>query len=337
MDYTDFRLVTHPRVSSRWSASDLLGALRVRFSIGRNKYAIDPGLYKIGNPGKDSEVLVTANYKLSFDTLRKNLSGIDAWILVLQTYGVNVWCAAGKGSFGTSELVRQINKSELGLFVSHNRVIVPQLGAPGISGYKVKDQTGFSVKFGPVRASDIKNYLHAGLKKTEEMRQVKFSFYDRLVLAPVEIMNSLKYLLLASVIIVALSGISRDGYSFAMIREEAWLHIKLLLAAYISGALLSPALLPLLPTRYFGGKGLFVGIVVFLLAISFDIHEFSPMHFTAWFLISGAVSSYLAMNFTGASTYTSLSGVRKEMRFFVPLQLLFTGSGLVLFIISRLI
>ena len=131
MDFSNLTVVTPTRVDSRWQREDKLGALRVRASLGRNSYRVKPGLYKIGDPGKDSEVIVTANYKLSFDVVRRNLEGIDAWILVLETYGINVWCAAGKGTFGTDEMVRQIKDSQLQLYVSHKRVIVPQLGAPG--------------------------------------------------------------------------------------------------------------------------------------------------------------------------------------------------------------
>jgi hypothetical protein len=43
-------------------------------------------------------------------------------------------------------------------------------------------------------------------------------------------------------------------------------------------------------------------------------------------LVAAALSSFLGMNFTGASTYTSLSGVEKEMRLALPLQ----GAALVL-------
>ncbi|HQL32652.1 MAG TPA: hypothetical protein PK969_05305, partial [Treponemataceae bacterium] len=68
----------------------------LRLGIGRNKASVTPGLYFIGSPGAASPVLVSANYRLSFDALRKELSGIDAWILVVDTRGVNVWCAAGK-------------------------------------------------------------------------------------------------------------------------------------------------------------------------------------------------------------------------------------------------
>ena len=67
-------------------------------------YKVDPGLYALGAPDADSPVLVSANFKMSFDLLREALPGRNAWILVLDTDGINVWCAAGKGTFGTEEL-----------------------------------------------------------------------------------------------------------------------------------------------------------------------------------------------------------------------------------------
>ena len=80
--------------------------MKVRWGIGRMNYRVDPGLYSLGNPDALSPVLVSANYKMSFDRLRESLPGRNAWILVLDTDGVNVWCAAGKGTFGTEELTR---------------------------------------------------------------------------------------------------------------------------------------------------------------------------------------------------------------------------------------
>ena len=84
-----------PGITAKWNIADYLGAFRVRWGIGRNKYRVDPGLYKIGEPDKYSDVFVTANYKLSFDILRRNLMELNAWILVLDTKGINLWCAAG--------------------------------------------------------------------------------------------------------------------------------------------------------------------------------------------------------------------------------------------------
>jgi len=335
MDFSKLTLISPAKIDSNWSQADRLGALRVRLSIGRNSYRVNPGLYKLGNPGKDSEVMVSANYKLSFDVLRKNLEGMDAWILVLQTYGINVWCAAGKGTFGTDELIRQIRDSQLHLYVSHKRIIVPQLGAPGVSGYKVKDATGFNLKFGPVRAEDIKEYVAAGLKKNQDMRAVRFTPRDRLILAPVEVVNSLKYLLYATILIIGISGISREGYSLNSMWKEGVPAVSYLILAYLSGAFLTPVLLPWLPFRHFGGKGLVTGFILFGIVMLFTFQGHSPLHFLGWGLISGAISSFLAMNFTGASTYTSLSGVRKEMKFFVPLQLVLVLAGLSLVIISK--
>ena len=337
MDYSTLSIVRPPQISSSWLIKDHLGALRVRFSIGRSRYRVKPGLYRLGQPNKDSEVLVTANYKLSFDLLRNKLNGLDVWILVLETFGINVWCAAGKGTFGSEELIRQVKESQLTLHVSHRRLVLPQLGAPGVSAKKVKDASGFSVKFGPVRAEDIKEYLSSGYKKSEAMRTVEFKFKDRFILTTVELANSLRYLLVAIIFLALLSGIHSEGYSLDLLWKEGLIASLFLLAAYMSGAFLGPLLLPLLPFRYFAGKGLVAGLIVFGLIALLGPLDMSILSMLGWFLISGAISSYLTMNFTGASTYTSLSGVRKEMRIFVPIQIAFALTGLVLLIISKLL
>jgi acetyl-CoA decarbonylase/synthase complex subunit gamma len=336
MDLSQLSIIRPPEISSLWLRDDYLGALRVRLSIGRNRYRVQPGLYTLGRPGKDSEVIVTANYKLSFDVVRKNLRGLDAWILVLETYGINVWCAAGKGTFGSNELIRQVKESGLELYVSHRRLIVPQLGAPGVSAQKVKDATGFSVKFGPVHAKDIINYITSGYKKDLAARSVQFKFKDRLLLTSVEIANSLKYLLVAFLLFALLSGIQPQGYSFVLVWKEALKTAMILLAAYLSGAFIGPVLLPVLPFRHFGGKGLVAGLLVFGLIALFVPWNLSTLSMLGWFLTSGASASYLTMNFTGASTYTSLSGVRKEMRIFVPIQIVMAFTGIAMLIISKL-
>ncbi len=72
-----------------------------RWGVNRGGHRVEPGLYRLGSPGPDSPVFASANYTLSFDALRAALGGVDAYILVLDTKGINVWCAAGKGTFGT--------------------------------------------------------------------------------------------------------------------------------------------------------------------------------------------------------------------------------------------
>jgi CO dehydrogenase/acetyl-CoA synthase gamma subunit (corrinoid Fe-S protein) len=121
-----------PQVSTVWSSRDLWDTMKVRWSIGRMNYRIDPGLYAVGNPSENSPVFVTANFKLTFDHVRRAVHGMDAWLLILDTKGINVWCAGGKGTFSTKELTHRIRQAGLDKIVTHRRVIVPQLGANGI-------------------------------------------------------------------------------------------------------------------------------------------------------------------------------------------------------------
>jgi len=132
-----------PIVAASLSARDKWETIRARASSFRMSYTVKPGLYAVGNPGQSSDVFVTANYKMSFDAVRSALNGVDAWILVLDTSGINVWCAAGKGTFGTAELLKRISFAKLSEIVSHKKVIVPQLGAPGIDSGEVQRKSGF--------------------------------------------------------------------------------------------------------------------------------------------------------------------------------------------------
>ena len=108
-----------------------------RFGYKRSQHRVKPGLYRLGTPDGNSKVFVTASYTLSFDALRSALAGIDGYILVLDTRGVNVWCAAGKRTFGTNELVHRIEVTALQKVVNHRVLILPQLGAPGVAAHEV--------------------------------------------------------------------------------------------------------------------------------------------------------------------------------------------------------
>ncbi|MFA4851922.1 MAG: mercury methylation corrinoid protein HgcA, partial [Bacteroidales bacterium] len=194
-----------PQVSDVWNRTDVWETIKVRWSIGRMNYKVKQGLYAVGNPDESSNIFVSANFKLSFDHLRRALHGMNAWILVLDTKGINVWCAAGKGTFGTKELVYRIKAHELDKIVNHRKVIVPQLGATGVSAHEVKNKTGFSVIYGPVRAEDIGDFVKAGFKATPEMRRVKFPLKERIKLIPVELAFGKYYLIVVPLLFFILS------------------------------------------------------------------------------------------------------------------------------------
>lgn len=326
-----------PVVSTHWTLRDRLDAVKVRWSLGRMSYQIKPGVYAIGKPDPSSRVFVTGNYKLSFDHLRRALDGMDAWILVINTKGINVWCAAGKKTFSDKEIVRRIRAHHLTSLVDHRELILPQLGAPGVAAHEVKRLTGFKVIYGPVRALDIKPFIAAGLKATPEMRTVTFSLKERLELIPVDIFYARYYLILVPLVFFFLSGLNRSGYSMDITLTNGWKAAVNLAAGYLAGCVLTPVLLPYIPFRRFAVKGLVLALPVACLLAANHMLGSNLLEIFSWFLMIGSLSSFMAMNFTGSSTFTSLSGVQKEMKIMFPVQLVMAGAGLIGWIISRFI
>jgi acetyl-CoA decarbonylase/synthase complex subunit gamma len=294
------------------------------------RYTVEPGLYALGSPDNQAPVLVTANYKMSFDRLREALPNRDAWILVLDTNGINVWCSAGKGTFGTAELVRRIQTSDLARIVAHRTVILPQLAGPGVSAHEATKLSGFKVIYGPIRAKDLPAFIDRDFKASPKMRRKTFTICERAVLIPVELVGILKPALIVVPLFFILAGLGGPDPFWANAFNYGLFAVLALSAGVTAGAILTPLLLPWLPGRAFTTKGLLVGLIVALILAIFRSGFFDAwtgrLELLALFFLVPAVAAYLAMNFTGASTYTSLSGVKKEMKWAIPLEI---GAGVV--------
>jgi hypothetical protein len=305
-------------ISNDWTWSDYCGAVGIRIGIDRNNYRVPPGLYAAGNPGPDAPVLVTANYKLTFDIVRRDIRGLDAWILVLDTKGVNVWCAAGKGTFSTGELLKRIEAVSLSQIVSHRQLIVPQLGATGVSAHAVKDASGFQVLFGPVRSKDIRTFLQAGMRATPHMRRVGFPLRDRLAVSLVECSRSIRPLVIAMAALFVIAGLGTDIFSWERAWHGARFGFVIFLLGFVAGNFLTPLLLPWLPGRAFSQKGAEAGGILGLALLA--ALDAGLVLGIGVLLGVTAIASWYGMHFTGASTYTSPTGVEKEMRLAIPWQ-----------------
>ncbi|MFZ3131810.1 MAG: mercury methylation corrinoid protein HgcA [Desulfosporosinus sp.] len=324
------------QTSTELTFSDILGTWKARWGINRMNYKVEPALYSVGKPDSNSPVLVSANYKMSFDRLRKELKGADAWILVLDTKGINVWCAAGKGTFGTQELLNRIAIVQLEKFVAHKTVIVPQLGAPGISAHLVAKFSGFKVVYGPVRAKDIKEFINLGMKATAEMRTVSFSAYDRLVLTPLELVGTCKASLMIFGVLFLLNLLGLGPFG----RVDFYAY----LGAIIVGCILTPVLLPWIPGKAFAWKGWLLGFIWAVIVNVLNgwngwttVPQYSILRALGYLLILPSVAAFLAMNFTGASTFTSFSGVLKEMKLALPAIIISIALGIVLILFNSII
>ncbi len=144
------------------------------------------GLYAIGEPNRKSPVLVTGNFDLTVRRVVRALHGeVDCWLLVADSAGINIWCAAGGGFFTAEKIIAAIRTSLLKEVVDHHALILPQLCANGVDSWKIRQETGWGVHWGPIEAVDIPEYLACDRKKTNDMRWVAFPLQARLEMVTV--------------------------------------------------------------------------------------------------------------------------------------------------------
>ncbi len=308
------------KVGTELTAADRKDHTLFRLGYRRSGHIVKPGLYSVGSPGPSSPVFVSANLTLSFDALRTSLKGIDAHIMVIDTKGINVWCAAGKGAFSTDEVVRCVKEFSLENVVNHRRLILPQLSAPGVSALEVKKKSGFHVEWGPVRARDILEYMRLG-KATHEMRKVTYTLRERATVVPVEIVHNLLYLVVAELAVFFILGA---------------VPALAVLTAVMGGVVLFPLLLPYIPTKQFASKGMLLGIVLALpfvlypLFIGSSVDPVLVANGLTYVMLIAPVVSFLSLSYTGSSTFTSRTGVKKEIFRWLPIMVFMLVSGIVI-------
>jgi acetyl-CoA decarbonylase/synthase complex subunit gamma len=322
-----------PIVSTDFRFDDRFGAWKARWGIGRMSYLVPPGLYAVGSPGSRDPVVVTANYKMSYDLVRRELRGRNIWLLVLETFGINVWCAAGKGTFGTGEIVRRVKKAELATVVAHRNLILPILGAPGVAAHQVARRTGFRVRYATIRAADLPEYLDNGMVTTPAMRQLTFTTRERLILTPIELVVAGKWAVPVVALLAVLSLLSGEGFSSSTLADL----LILCGGTVLVGAVAAPVLLPWLPGRSFAVKGAVAGGCWAALLIWSGRGATGWLGAAALFLAVTAVTAFLTLNFTGSTPFTSRSGVKKEMRLGLPVMMASLLVGIFLWLAARFV
>ena len=327
------------KISTSLTKKDILGGALIRLNINRNNYAIEPGLYAIGNPDENSPVLVSANYKFTFDKLRAKLANLSLWLLIIDTKGINVWCAAGKGTFSSQEILKRMRQTKLDTVVKNKILILPQLAAPGVSAHIITKYTGFKVIYGPVAAVDIKEFLQNGYEATPDMRKVKFNILDRAALTPVETIQKMKYFPIVALLFLLVNFISNHNLSFLEILNLSMINSIPYLIAILLGTVLIPIFLPIIPFNSFALKGVVVGLIWSVITIYFSstfLYADSLMIMVSNTLLLTSITTYLGLNFTGSSTYTSFSGVLKETIRVMPIVIIASVIGVILMIVSSL-
>lgn len=122
----------------------------------------EQGIYPINNPDRNSPILVTCNFSLTYFIISGEIesSRVPAWLCVQDTEGLSVMTAWAAGKFSGESVGAFINKCGIKSKVDHTNVVIPGYAA-GISGELEEELPGWKVIVGPREASQLPRFLKA--------------------------------------------------------------------------------------------------------------------------------------------------------------------------------
>ena len=140
----------------------LLPQLIWRFNIytdPRKPVSVESGIREYGKPDRDSPVLLTSNYALTYFTVESDIKAVnlDCYLLVIDTGGLSVESAVAGRNLTPDSIAAALEEFKVGSFVNHTTLIIPGLAAR-ISG-DTEEATGWRVLVGPKDSSGIPHYL----------------------------------------------------------------------------------------------------------------------------------------------------------------------------------
>ena len=144
------------------------------------RFPCEPDTVLIGNPDKSSPVLVTCNFDYTVRHLKDYLEKeqLDCFLLVVNTKGTNVWCAAAERIFTTDTVLSHLKVYNVGELVNHHQLILPQLSVAGVKRKELKEH-GWEGIYGPVYFADLKEFLNNGLTKNKDMQALEYGYWER--------------------------------------------------------------------------------------------------------------------------------------------------------------
>lgn len=210
--------------------ADLPAYLRDR-ALGMFPHAAPTGLLRVGKPGPGSPLLVTGNFTLTVRRLHDALCGRDAWLLVANSKGINVWCAAGGGYLTHHDIISAIRTSGIAERIDHREIILPQLCATGVERRRIAEATGFKPRWGPARLEDLPDFLDRGARVVKSERFMRFPLWERMEMAalwgvPMVVIALPIIALVFDLVAAAIAGISAVLLVAGLFALLPWLNVQ---------------------------------------------------------------------------------------------------------------
>ncbi|MFX1385786.1 MAG: acetyl-CoA decarbonylase/synthase complex subunit gamma [Promethearchaeota archaeon] len=174
MESIDTNLIvlhTGQRIEEIWALLALMTLRQSVFSDPRIYPAVDPGLYKVGEPTDMSPIFVTSNYRMTKIPVEQDLQGanLNCWLLVVDTEGIGIESAVAGGQFNAGGIAEAVK--EFGAFdkVKHRILVLPGMAAR-LSG-ALEDEANAFVVVGPRDSSGIPKFMDIQWKPEEFMKE----------------------------------------------------------------------------------------------------------------------------------------------------------------------
>ncbi len=311
---------------------------RILFTGQTTDAPIEPGIYKSGQPDKNSPIIVTANYLFTYIKVMRAIKGLDAWVLMVDSKGINVWCAARGNNFGNRQVIEAVKATGIATLTNKKTLILPQLSAGGVASPLISKEAPdfpFRILFGPVWAKQLPQFLkERPARKPDKMKLAKFTPFHRLRAFTTHTTFLLKMIFLKPTIALILLSL---GLSFIdpLWLRKLWIVGEIWLWIIIANAIIA-GLFPITNfTRRFIIKGIVFGIItiIVLSSISWFIHKnmFLILLNSAFYFW---LSFFSTMSFSGYSMATSPKEIQDEYPAFRKSHLVLLISSLVLFAIG---
>jgi acetyl-CoA decarbonylase/synthase complex subunit gamma len=130
------------------------------FTDPQRPMTVTQGIYEIGEPGKDSPVLITTNFSLTYFIVSGEIEGsrIPSWLLIMDTEGLSVMTAWAAGKFAGDTVAMFVKKSGIADKIAQKKIIIPGYAA-SISGEMEEELPDWEVIIGPRDGSLIPKFL----------------------------------------------------------------------------------------------------------------------------------------------------------------------------------
>lgn len=311
----------------------LLNNIRCIFTGQVDHVPIEPGIYKSGDPNSSSPIIVTANYVYTYIRVMKDIQGIDAWVLVVDSRGINVWCAARGPDFGNKQVLEAVEATEIKDLTDKKILYLPQLSAGGVAIPELPKKSQdfpFTVKFGPVWSKHLPEYLKdLPKKKPDEMKLARFTLSHRMRGFLTHSTFLLRKIFMKPTFLLLFYLLILLKFDILWVVGDLWFSV-------IFANFILTLLFPITKfTRKFVTKGILIGLIStpILSFILLGFHQSVP--YVLWMLCFNFwVAFFSTMSFSGYTFSTGPREIAEEYSLFRPMNLVLLIVGTILSLIG---